>query len=188
MDWLFSVVRVAGASFPVASSLVQLNSEIESKALATRVRRLEDPVSFLHEDVPEASRHIYEALKSQDSSHLEFDEDFYSRFRRPIAALESQHYLECLRALNLTFPRAIHLSDPSYVMYMCALAEDDEKMSRLVARVDECPLGQWLDGELIKQETGVPLEVVRACFLIYESKGYGLCSKELGATRYVGRA
>ena len=188
MDWLFSVVRVAGASFPLASSLVQLNSEVESKSLAARVRRLEDPVSVLHDDVPEASRKIYEALKTQDSSHLEFDEDFYSRFRRPIAALASQHYLECLRGLNSTLPRAIYLSDPSYVMYMCGLAEDDQKMSSLVARVDECPLGQWLDGEAIKQETGVPLEAVRACFRIYESKGYGLCSKELGATRYLGRA
>jgi elongation factor P hydroxylase len=64
MDWLFSIVRIAGASFPVASSLVQLQSEIDSKTLSKRVEKLDDSVSHLHKDIPELSKLIYQELKS----------------------------------------------------------------------------------------------------------------------------
>ena len=188
VDWLFSIVRIAGASFPVASSLVQLQAEIDSKALAKRVRRLEDPVSFLHPDVPEASRELYAALKAQDEAHLQLADDFYSRFRRPLAALESQGYLECRRALNRQLPVGIFLSDPSFIMYLCALCERDDAMEQLIQRADSCPVGEWLEGRQIATEIGLPVQVVAACFAIYESKGYGLCSNTLGAVQYLGKA
>ena len=51
MNWFFKFVRIAGASFPVASSLVQLQSELDSDELNRRIQKLEDPISNLHEDV-----------------------------------------------------------------------------------------------------------------------------------------
>ena len=42
MDWFMKLVRVAGASFPGASSLVQLQSEIDSQAMAKRLEELSD--------------------------------------------------------------------------------------------------------------------------------------------------
>ena len=188
VDWLFSIIRVAGASFPVSSSLVQLHSEIEGKALAARVRRLEDPVSFIHDDVPSASKNIYEALKQQDEVVLNFQDDFYSRYSRPLAALEAHGYLQCGWSLTRTTPGHIYLTDPTYIMYMCALCEKDEHMNQLTQLVDECSVGHWLDGRALAEGIGIPVQTVAACFSIYESKGYGLRSKNLQEVKYLGKA
>ncbi|MDI6786028.1 MAG: hypothetical protein QMD92_04890 [bacterium] len=94
MDWFFSVIRVAGASFPVASSFVQLQSEIDSKSLLERVEKLEDPVSSLHADVLTLSKSIYHELKSQESINLSFSDEFYSQYSRPLAVLKSRGYIK----------------------------------------------------------------------------------------------
>ena len=117
MDWLLSIVRVAGASFPVASSLVQLNSEIESKALLERVAKLEDPISHLHNLVPELSKHIYEKIKQSNSTSIEFEDDFYKYYSRPLAALESQQLIKGGHAIGKQFAVGLRVADPSYIMY-----------------------------------------------------------------------
>lgn len=48
--------------------------------------------------------------------------------------------------------------------------------------------GKWLDGKNIRADIELPLPVIKAVFDIYESKGYGLCSKTMGAVRYLGKA
>ena len=188
MNWLSTIIRVAGSQFPVASALVQLQSELDSDALSQRIKRLEDPVSFLQEDVPTVSKLIYEALKSQNSTSLNFDDDFYTRYSRSLAALHSKGLIASKHRLGRHLPIGIAVVDPSYVMYLCALAEDEAKMTHLVDRVDRCKIGEWLDGHQISQELQLPLPVVKACFSIYEAKGYGLCSHEIGRVSYCGNA
>ena len=188
MDWLFSIVRVAGASFPVASSLVQLNSEIESKALLQRVAKLEDPISHLHELVPELSKHIYEEVKKTNSTSVEFSDDFYKKFSRPLAALESQKFIKGGHVIGKQFAVGLSVVDPSYIMYMCALAEESKKMEALINTVDSCGLEKWINGVEIHESLGIPLPVVKAVFEIYETKGYGLCSKTIGESKYKGKA
>jgi len=87
-----------------------------------------------------------------------------------------------------SYAAGIRVSDPSYIMYLCALAEDSQKMASLIQEVDECPNGKWLNGKIIQKSLGLPLPVVQAVFDIYETKGYGLCSKEVGASQYMGKA
>lgn len=188
MDWLLSIVRVAGASFPVASSLVQLNSEIESKALLQRVAKLEDPISHLHEQVPQLSRHIYERIKQSNSNSIEFADDFYKEYSRPLAALESQQFIKGGHAIGKQFAVGLRVIDPSYVMYMCALAVESQKMETLINEVDSCEVGKWINGFEIHESLGIPLPVVQAVFEIYEVKGYGLCSKTIGESKYMGKA
>jgi hypothetical protein len=188
MDWLFSIIRIAGASFPVASSLVQLQAEIDSKALLNRVEKLEDPVSFLHHDVPILSKLIYHELKSQESTNLSFSDEFYSKYSRPLAALESQGFIKGVHTLCNRYKGGIYLCDPSFIMYLCAIAEKKNKMEELIKIVDSCEVGNWLDGKKIKIELDLPLPVIRAVFDIYESKGYGLCSKTVGVDKYLGKA
>ncbi|MDI6786029.1 MAG: hypothetical protein QMD92_04895 [bacterium] len=60
-------------------------------------------------------------------------------------------------------------------------------MEELVKIVDSCESGKWLDGEKIKADVKLPLPVIKAVFDIYESKGYGLCSKAIGVAKYVGK-
>ena len=186
MDWLLSIIRVAGASFPLASSLVQLQSEIDSKALKERVAKLEDPISRLHDDVPELSRQIYQKLKLENSTKLDFDEEFYRKFSRPLAGLESQGYIKGCHTVVKNYAKGIRLVDPSYIMYLCAIEEDSEKMESLMKVVDGCKVGQWLDGNRIQIE--LPLPVIQAVFDIYESQGFGLCSREIGSCNYMGKA
>jgi hypothetical protein len=188
MNWLSKIIRVAGSQFPVASAFVQLQSELDSDALSQRITRLEDPVSFLHDDVPAVSKLLYEKLKSQNSAHLDFDDEFYTRYSRSLAALDSQRMISTNHRLGRHLPIGIQLVDPSYIMYLCALTEDEEKMARLVARVEGCKIGEWLDGHQIAEELQLPVPVVSACFNIYEAKGYGLCTREIGRIGYCGNA
>jgi hypothetical protein len=188
MDWLLSIFRIAGASFPVASSFVQLQSEIDSKALRDRVSQLEDPVSHLHDDVPELSQTIYREMKAADSSRLDFSDDFYTKYSRALAVLESKGCIKQQRALGKQCPLGIRLIDPSYIMYMCALEEDGAKMESINKLVDNCPVGEWLDGKTIQKSISLPLPVINAIFQIYEAKNYGLRSKEIGSCKYMGMA
>ena len=188
MDWLMSIVRIAGASFPGASSLVQLQAEIDSKALLERVSRFEDPISFLHELVPEVSKLIYDGIKATNSNKLEFDDSFYEKYSRPLATLESQGFIKGSHAVVKSFAAGLRVTDPSFVMYMCALAENKQKMESLMKIVDDCPKGKWLNGKQIQESLGLPLPVIQAVFDIYEAKGYGLCSKEVGSSKYIAKA
>jgi len=188
MDWLMSMIRIAGASFPGASSLVQLQAEIDSEALLQRVSKLEDPISFLHELVPEVSKCIYDMIKSTNSNKVEFDDSFYEKYSRPLAVLESQEFIRGSHALGKSFARGFRITDPSFILYLCALAEDNQKMESLIKTVDVCPKGKWLDGKIIQESLGLPLPVIQAVFEIYEAKGYGLCSGEVGSTKYMSKA
>src|SRR5665213_894307 len=144
MNWLFTIVRVAGASYPATASLVQLQSELGANALSERIRKWEDPISFLHEDVPELSKHLYAELKNRNQINVNFDDEFYTRFSRAFAALDASRLIECKYKLGRHLPFGISVADPSYIMYLCALFENNAKMETLVKRVEECKIGQWI--------------------------------------------
>ncbi|MDH3997787.1 MAG: hypothetical protein OET90_03005 [Desulfuromonadales bacterium] len=186
MNWLFSIIRIAGASFPMASSLVQIQAEVDSNALNERIARLEDPVSNLHEDIPELSRAIYKAMCASNSIDLDFDDDFYVRYGRPLAILEARDYIEADHALLNPYVGGIFITDPSYIMYLCALEEDLDKMEKLISIVDSCGIGNMLDGHEVQAETELPLPVIDSVFEIFESKGYGECSETIGCSQYLG--
>lgn len=107
MDWFFSIIRIAGVTFPGAAALgtalVQLQAEIDSASLKKRVSKLEDPISWLHADVPELSRHLYRKLKAENSLKMYFNDEFYVRYSRALAALETCGYLKGSHALGKRF-------------------------------------------------------------------------------------
>jgi len=187
MNWLLSTARIAGASFPGASSLVQLNAEIESRAVQSRLENLEDPISSLHPDVPEVSRRIYAALKQSNHTGLDFDPEFYASYSRPLAAMEAAGLITGKHTLDGRFACGMRVSSASYIMYLCALFESRKSMEGLLKLVDGCANGKWLDGELIAKQLELPVPVVAAVFDIFVSKGYGLRSRENGATRYMAK-
>lgn len=184
-----SIVRVVGSSFPATSWLVQLQAEINSKELLERLDKLEDPISYLHKDVPELSRLIYQKLKlvNSDSVRLTFNDEFYNKYDRALATLESQGYIKGGHIQGKKYAVGIRLVDPSYIMYLCVLEEDGEKMSSLIKVVDNCKNGECLDGNKIQKSIDLPLPVIKAVFNMYELKGYGWCSKEIGSIRYMGQ-
>ena len=186
MDWLFSIVRIAGASFPGSASFVQLQGEIETKKILNRVQQLEDPISFLHEKAPEVSKRLYEKMKAEDSNLVEFEREFYEQYSRPLAALESQGLIRGNHGLDNSYSAGILFIDPSYIMYMCALCEDPTKMETLFKLVDECKPRGFIDGK--KTGIDLPLPAIEAVFQIFESKGYGLYDQTIGVSHYTGVA
>lgn len=188
MNWFFSIIRIAGVAFPVASSLVQLQTEIDSAALSNRIKRLEDPISTLHDDVQPVGRLLYSAITKQNSSSLEFEGEFYTRFTRVLAILESQHYIKGYHVVGKRYAHGLEIYDPTFIMYLCELEEDSNKMTLLFTTVDECKIGTSLNGNQVAVDLGLPEPVVKAVFTIYASKGLGLLSKEIGSNLYTGRA
>jgi len=188
MEWFLKLIRIAGVNFPVAASMVQLQAEIDSVKIAERLNKLEDPISFLHEDVPAASKEIYQNLSVNDSVKLVFSDGFYTKYSRPLAALSKKSYISMNSVIGSRIPRGITLTDPTFIMYMCVLAEDQNKMQRIVEIVDTCEIGKWLDGDKLKYQIELPKYVIRAVFEIYEAKDYGILSKTIGSCQYMGNA
>jgi hypothetical protein len=188
MDWLFSIIRIAGVAFPFASSLVQLQAELDNKNLSKRIKRLEDPISHLHDDISKVAELICSNLKIQNQNTLSFDTEFYDNYARPLSMLESQHCIHGNHSIVHRYYAGISLCEPSFVMYLCALNEDEEKMKRLISVTETCKPGQWLNGISIASDLGLPEPVVEAVFQIYQSKGLGILSQEIGTINYLCQA
>ena len=58
-------------------------------------------------------------------------------------------------------------------------------MDQLLKTIDSCEVGSSLDGRDLKQQIDLPLSVIRAAFLIFESKGFGICPKTIGMVEYI---
>lgn len=187
MKWLMSVSRVVGASLPFVPSLIQLQAEIDSAAIQRRLLALEDPISLLHPDIRDVSEKIYAELVSTDSAKLKFDEAFYARYGRPLAILESQGFINGNHAVGGRYVDGFWLGDPKYVVYLSALYEDQSKMDRLVELLENCKPGQWLHARDFEADIQLPRPVIKALFQLYEARGLGQCSNEIGAVSYVGR-
>lgn len=185
-DWFLAIIRIAGASFPGASSLVQLQAELDSHEIQKRLDKLEDPISSLHPDIPKLSSLLYRELEKENNERVDFDNDFYRKYSKPLAILDKKNYISILNTVGSRYPSNITLSDPSFIMYLCRIAEDEKKMNSLIELMENCEYGEWLDGK--KVELDLPLPVIRAVFEIYESKGYGICSNEVGTGKYVCKA
>lgn len=180
MDWFLKLVRIAGVNFPGSASMVQLQAEIDSGNIKTRLKTLENPISQLHEDIPEISKQIYAELKDKDSVNLDFEEGFYRRFSHALAVLNTQ-------GLISKDNRTINLIDPSYIIYMCTLAEEDRKMQEIMDIVGGCEIDQSIDAKLLTDSLGLPKYVISAVFQIYEAKDYGYCSGGFKKFRYTGK-
>lgn len=188
MDWFLKLVRIAGVNFPGAASLVQLQAEIDSEAINISIKKLSDPISFLNMDVQKVSREIYKKLKANNSDVLCFSDEFYSKYSKSLAALDSKKLIKKIVTADSRFPKFITLPDASFVIYMCKLDEDHKKMTRITSIVDSCEYGTCLDGYALSKQFELPVYVIRSIFSIYESKGYGILSNARGTCQYVGRS
>ena len=189
MNWFFSIVRIAGAACPASSMLVQLQAEIDAGKIDDRLQKLETPIGALHEDINKISRLIYDEITLSDDLLVNLDKDIYRKYSRVLAVLESSSFIKGNHALNYgQFAKGLRVTDPTYVLYMSALFENQELMEIIYKKVDSCTPGQNLNGKLIKKEVNVPLPVIKAIFDIFEAKGYGICSRVIGSAVYIGKA
>lgn len=187
MKWLCAIIRIVGVSFPGMSSLVQLQAELDANSIDDRLKKLEDPISALHEDVPELSKLIYSRIQIAESNSISLDDSSYAKFRRALASLESAGHIRGAHALGKRFAAGLRVENATYMLYMCSLFEDESKMDKLIEIVESCHRGQSLRAQNVMQETGLANAVINAVFKIFEAKGYGIRSKEVGLNQaYMG--
>ncbi len=142
-------------------------------------------LSFLHEDVPELSKKIYESLSKNDSVNLEFEQSFYEKYERPLAVLENKKLISKQPPIiGSKIPLQINLTDPTYIIYMALLKEGHEKMQNIKNIVENCEKGKTLHAVKLAGEVGLSKYVIRAIFQIYKEKGYGYCSGGIRGFRY----
>lgn len=96
--------------------------------------------------MPALSIAIYNKLKLQNSTKLLFNEEFYSKYSRPLAVLESQGFIEGCHAIGKKYASGIRLCDPSFIMYLCGITEAKHKMEELLKIVDSCEDGGEMAG------------------------------------------
>lgn len=188
MNWLFSITRIVGASFPVASSLVQLQAERDSNEIQRRLRRLEDPLSALHPQIRDVSGVLYQSVARLDSARVELSADQQVRFSRALAILETEGMIKGCHAFgHAPFIHGLWIENHVYLLYMAALFEKPALMDKLVALMEATSAGEQLDGTAIATDLGLPSRVVKAVFQAFAAKGFGYSSQEVGAVRYVAR-
>lgn len=162
--------------------------QLEGHAIQQRLARLEDPISALHPDVPELSELIYVGIKERGREPVNFTDEFKTRYQRALALLESHGLISGTHTFAGRFYAGVWIANPTYMLYMCMVAEDPDTMQVLMQRVDTAPVNQWIHGLPIAQELALPLRVVDAVFELYESRGLGLRSRTIGESLYLPRA
>lgn len=188
MDQFLSLLRIAGASFPGSASLVQLQAELDTKELRRRIEGLEDPIGQVHPDVDDLGRTLYDEVASSGTTKVTLPGELYLRFSWALAALEAAGLVVGGHALGQRYQDGVRITDPTFLLYLARAFGDAPALEHLIAAVDQCVVGRWLDGSQLAQDMSLPLPVVNAVFRVYEAKGYGLVSKTIGESRYRGMA
>lgn len=188
--WLFPLLRVLGVNFPGFAAAVQLSAEYDARRVQERLRRLEDPISALHPDVPTVSALLYGRLRAgYGGAKVELSDEEVALFARPLALLEGAGRIRGTHAIgSRPFVGGVWLSDPEYLVYLATLHEDPDRTGPFLARVDAAPAGTWIRGAELAEEYGLPLAVVRAVFELYARRGLGVLSRELGTANYLAQA
>ena len=184
MNWFFSIIRSVGSSFPVTASFVQFQSELDSDKMDNRIKRIEDPVSNLHSDIQCVSKKIYDLIKKTEQENITFDDEFVEKFGRSLAILEKNGFIKGNHAIGKCWAGSIYLSDPSYVLYLCKLSESEKKMNSLFRLLEGSKPGDSFDGVDIQKTIDLPIPVIKAFFRVYQSMGYGFCSKTIGTCHF----
>lgn len=176
-DWFGLLVRSAGASFPGASSLAHFQGELDMQAIDERLKRFEDPISQLHEDIPEISKRIYDAVKTADGNLLDLEMSTYSECKRSLAILESNGLIRGHHAIGERYACGISIPNTEYLLYLASHFEDATKMKQLLDAVESLSDGKSTRTNELAENHCIPCLVVNAVLQSFVDKGFGRMSK-----------
>ncbi len=189
MTWVLSLIKILGSLNPVSSVLVQVLGEIEGKRTADAIEQLSDPISSLHKDVKALSKEIYSALKEQNNINFQMPESFYIKYKSALSILESNGRIELDQAAGVQTPSEIRLSDPSFILYVFALNEDQNSMAQLTTACENCKNGNALNSIALSEQLNIPVVAVNAIFEIFSANNLGSMTDDVtsdGEQYYIG--
>jgi hypothetical protein len=169
---------------------VQLQAEIDAAEFERRLRALEDPIGQIHPEINGLCELIYAELSNSEetSPRIELEEEQYSAYRKPLATIESSGFIKGAHAVGHQFADGFHIADPTFGLYMQAKFGASGPMEELQRVLENTVAGDRLSGHKLSQELEAPLPIVHAFFEIYETKGYGIISQEIGSSLYIAKA
>jgi len=101
---------------------------LDTEEIKLRLQKFEDPISAIHEKVPQVSKIIYYELKSADCVTLSFPDDFYINYSRVLAALEKRWLIKLNGILGTRIPYDLKIVDPAGI--------GSESLFRIVSQPD----------------------------------------------------
>ncbi len=188
IDWFFRLVRIAGACNPASAVLLQFQSEMDSIAVNKRLDSLQDPISSIHDSSYDLCKCLYDGLVTGEPNILDFSKESCINFSRPLAMFETKRYLKRNMVLGYKYATEIELTDPSFALYLGRKFANQISISELYDLVENCEVGESIDGIQLSNSLNLPLILVRSLFQIYQENGLGLLSNESGTCNYRGVA
>jgi len=184
-------LRSIAASFPVASSLAQWWSEMESDAqieaiedLQGEVHKLQNPILFSHPQAKEALEAIYEKIELTDEIDWPVDDEL-RKYVEVLSLWEKQNFLTVQHAIGNRWI-SIRLLDPIFVLAVFGAVNDDVAVLRIKQHVWQIikAEGNGVVGDPISETLNVSLVYINSIFQIFESEGKGWKSKTIGESYF----
>ena len=182
-------VRSIAASFPVAASLSQWWSEMDSDTqteaiedLQDKISTLQNPIPFSHLKAPEALKFIFKMIEETNYNDWETNDNF-KPFYEVFNLWEKKGYLEGQHPIGYRW-RSVRLTNPYFTIAVYAAVKGDKSVLELRQAVWQYVQneGKGVRGEPIADKLNVNLVFIDCLFQIFEEEGKGWKSKTVGET------
>jgi hypothetical protein len=185
--WFYKVIKMSGNGYPASMLITKILKGTDNITDIEKFQRLEEYFNKSHTDILKVSKFFYKQLLLHDANIIYFSDDFYINYSSSINTLESYGFISASHKEHFDLPLTIILIDPTYIIYLCALFDDDNNMFGLVDLVERCHVGLCLRGNQLKVIFNLPLNVVNSVFEVFAFKGYGIYNRVIDNTSYLGK-
>jgi len=184
-------LKSVAASVPVAASLAQWWSEMDSDAqeeaideLKEEINGLRNPIPFSHPKAIEALKLIFEKIELTGDIHWEMDNDL-KQFLEVLSLWEKQNLISGQHEIGHRW-LSIYIDNPIFILAVFSAKYGDTATAELRQYVWNFikQKKKGVHGESIAKDKDVPLPYVDALFSIFESEGKGWKSKEIGSSYF----
>jgi hypothetical protein len=180
--WAITGIKVIMSMNWLGSVAVAVGGEISSRKIQERLRRLEDPIGSLHQDVRPLAEHLYRQMAESGRTMVPPTPEL-EQYARALGMLASHGHVELTRVM-VGGIRAVGLKSSAFILYSAWLTEDPDLMERLFRTVDTTPAGSSINGNDLAAELTLPMPVVRALLRVYADNKLGILSSTSKTPHY----
>lgn len=184
-------LKSVAASVPVAASLAQWWSEMESDVQEEAIDEIKEDINSFRNPIPSSHLKAIDALKLI-FSRIELTGDVYwemddelRQFLEVLNLWEKQNFLSGQHEIGNSW-LSIYINNPVFIMAVYSAAYGESATAELRQNVWDIikQKKKGVHGESIAKDNGIPLPYVDALFTIFESEGKGWKSKEVGSSYF----